>query len=90
MTEDDKDRIIGQVVRELAETKRTLACLQAKAEGQAQALYLLGNWLRGLERTKAHLPNDLSIEGARQLLNEIDETKARIEGLEARRAELGV
>ncbi len=32
MTDDEKTKITGQVVIELAETKRILACLLAKAE----------------------------------------------------------
>ena len=47
MTDEEKTRITGQVVIELAETKRTLACLDAKAEQMSLEFGSLANWLRG-------------------------------------------
>lgn len=90
MTEAEQHRIIGQVVSELAETRKRLACLEAKAEKLSDEFGLLANWLRGHFPTNVPLANELSVAGAKALLAEIKDTKDQIGRLEERRAQLGV
>ena len=90
MTDDEKTKITGQVVIELAETKRILACLLAKAERMSLEFGLLANWLRDHFPSGAALDSALSVPDALKLVEEIKDTKDRVERLEERRAQLGV
>ena len=90
MTSEEQDQIIGKVVREIADTKKLLACLEEKAEGLALHYGLLCNWLRGHFPTGVVLPEGISVADALTLIDRIKETKQKIERLEARRIELGV
>ena len=86
----EQDQVIGQVVRQLSEAKKKLACLEAKSEGVALNLGLLCNWLRGQFPSGVALPEDLSIADAIALVTEVKETKAHIRQLEERRSRMGV
>ena len=90
MTDEEKTKITGQVVIDLAETKRILACLDAKAEQMSLEFGLLANWLRGHFPSGAELDGTLSVPDALKLIEETKDTKARVERLEERRAQLGV
>ena len=90
MGQDEQNRIIGQVVSDLAAAKRKLACLQAKADSMALDFGLLCNWLRGHFPTGVELPEDLSVADAQGLATEIKETQGEVERLEAHRSHLGV
>ena len=79
MTNEEKTRITGQVVIELAEAKRTLACLEAKAERMSLEFGLLANWLRGHFPSGAALDSALSVPDALKLVEEIKDTKASVE-----------
>ena len=90
MTDSEQHRIIGQVVSELADAKKRLACLEAKAEKQSEHFGLLANWLRGQFPTGVSLPEDLSVSDAQALLVEIKEANKQVARLEERRTQLGV
>ena len=90
MTEDEQRNIIGQVVMDLAAARKRLACLEIKAEKTALHFGLICNWLNGHFPTGVELPDGLSVEDALALVTEIKATKAEIERLERRRAELGI
>ena len=90
MTEAEQQRIIGELVSDLAAAKRRLACLETKAEKLADNLGLLANWLRGHFPTGVSLSEDLSVADARSLVSEIKETKTHIVRLEERRTQFGV
>ena len=90
MTHEEQDQITGRVVRELAETKRRLACLEAKAEALSHEFGLLANWLSGRFPSGVNLAEGLSVPEALSLVEAIKETRKRVGNLEARRAELGV
>ena len=90
MTDSERHTIIGQVVDDIAETKKNLACLEVKAERMALEFGLLANWLRGHFPSGVSLNDGLSIEDALNLIETIKETKEKLEGLEDRRSQLGV
>ena len=86
----EQDQILGQVVRQLSEAKKKLACLEAKSDGMALDFGLLCNWLSGHFPSGVELPEDLSVAGARALVTEVKETKANIKQLEERRSSMDV
>ena len=90
MTDEEKTKITGQVVIELAEAKRTLACLEAMAERMSLEFGLLANWLRGHFPSGVELGSSPTVPDALKLIDEIKDTKARVERLEERRVQLGV
>ena len=51
---------------------------------------LLANWLQGHFPSGVELDSTLSIPDALKLIEEIKDTKSRVERLEERRAQLGV
>ena len=90
MTNDEQHRIIGQVVSDLADARKRLACLEYKAEKLSLQFGLLANWLRGHFPTGADLAEGVDVAEALALVAEIKETKVEVEGLEERRAKLDV
>ena len=90
MTDAEQHRIIGEVVSELADTKKRLTCLESKSEKMVLEFGLLSNWLGGHFPTGVALEKDLSVEGALSLVEEVKKTKHQIERLEKRRSQLGV
>ena len=90
MTDAERNRIIGEVVSELAEKKRTLACLEAKAEAMALQFGLLCNWLNGHVPSGVELQEGLSVQDALDVVESIKATRQRVDKLEAKRTQLGV
>ena len=90
MTEAEQQRIVGQVVSDLATAKRRLACLEAKAETLALQFGLLTNWLNGHFPTGVELQEGISVADALTLIAEIKDTKVQVARLDARREQLGV
>ena len=90
MTKDEQHRIIGQVISDLADARKHLACLEHKAEKLSLQFGLLANWLRGHFPTGVDLAEGIDLAEALALIAEIKETKAEVKGLEERRAQLDV
>ena len=106
MTHDEQIMAIGSIVNELAEKKRLLVCLEARASVFADALSLVASALRGddygeFEDNKFYQKpgpgrsptNEVawpSPSGINAVMGEIATVKRRISELEDTRAKLGV
>ena len=90
MTDEEKTKITGQVVFELAERSEHWPVLKPRPNGMSLEFGLLANWLRGHFPSGVELDSTLSGPDALKLVEEIKDTKARVERLEERRAQLGV
>lgn len=93
MTEGEQEAVLGKAAAELAEARKTLACLNAKADAFRQelrgALTLLENIEGHLltEPASDHFPTYSAIKDVRQ---KIRDTKARIAELEEHLKRAGV
>ena len=88
MTEEEQDRIVGQIFSELASARKRLVCLETKAENLSNEFGLLANWLRGHFPSGVEMAGGISVEDGLALIEEIRETKSRIAQLEDRAAQL--
>ena len=100
MTEEEKNRLIGEVMSALAETKRLRACLEVKFDRMMADVWHVRMYMAGNEKGRfsdgqfhieghgtCRLPSNEDVAG---LMERIEETKNRIEKLEKQRVEMGV
>ena len=90
MTQEEQDRIVGRVMRELTDARKHVACLEAKAAKIAEDFSKLASWLNGSRPIGALSEESMTVERTVALLVEIDHAKKNVERLEERRRELGV
>ena len=85
MTNEEQHQITGQIVHELAEARRMLVCLERKSEKMADDFGFIIEMLFGnLQFKDVQLAEDLSVSKALALIKEANETKVRIDRLQAK------
>ena len=90
MTQEEQDRIVGRVVRELTDARRHLACLEAKAAKIAEDFRKLAGWLDGSRPIGTLSDESMTMEQAVKLIFEVDHAREDVERLEGRCEKLGV
>ena len=88
MTDNEQREIIGQVMLDLADAKKLLACLESKADRLAENMQSAERVLRA--RSPVLLPEVPSKEDIVMLISDIRDAQDKVSCLEGNRDRLGV